>query len=113
MRDAYRRSPLPSGRNDTIEPEYRELGVQWSQVAVTPIRKRPSGLITIRLFSPPATGPSRILLCCVKCCPSKPPYASTRPTEATYRRPPYHARPRGSSRPETTSIGLAPGLAIT
>jgi hypothetical protein len=43
MRVAYRRTFPPPGSNDTIDPDQIEAGTQWSQVAVTPITKRPSG----------------------------------------------------------------------
>ena len=79
--------PLPSGRNETIEPDHFDAGTQWSHDAEMPITSRPFGASTRLLFSPPATGPSTITFAW-RSEPAKPEYAVTRPSELTTSRSP-------------------------
>src|SRR6266516_6415246 len=99
------RRSLPSGRNDTIEPEKLDAGTQWSQDAETASRIRPFGASARPLFSPPRTGPSTIVRRVANRLPRKLPNAITRPSDATYRRDRYQRSPSGPRSPLITRSG--------
>ena len=80
---ASTRRSVPSGRNDTIDAEYLDVGVQLSHGAEMPSWIRPSGASTRLLLSPTPAGSVSTMRRLVKWVPTSPLYASTRSFDAT------------------------------
>ncbi len=78
-----------------------------------PIARRPSGSATMALFQPWPLGSAITVFRRAKRVPESPLKTSTRPSEATYRRPARQTSPSGPSTPLTTLTGFAPARVTT
>ena len=90
-----------------------DFGVQWSHGDEMPISMRPSDDKTMLLLSPTFAGSFKIVRRVANLVPSKPPNASTRPVDATYKASWYQSSPSGVCNAGTTSTGRAPFLLTT